>query len=75
MNAYVSAIDVQTMKALWHSAPLVSNAANFEVVGDYLITGYGFTAEPDFLFVLRRDTGEAITKIPVIWPRVHYTKR
>jgi hypothetical protein len=65
MNAYVSAINVRSMKALWHSAPLVSNAHNFEVYGDYLITGYGFTAEPDFLFLLRRDTGEAVARIPV----------
>jgi hypothetical protein len=44
---------------------LVSNAYNFEVYGNYLITGYGFTAEPDFLFLLRRDTGEAVARIPV----------
>ncbi len=65
MNAYVSAIDLVSMKALWHSSPLVSNAYNFQVYGDYLITGYGFTAEPDFLFLLRRDTGEAVARIPV----------
>jgi len=65
MNAYVSAIDLVSMKALWHSSPLVSNAYNFQVYGDYLITGYGFTAELDFLFLLRRDTGEAVARIPV----------
>lgn len=65
MNAYVSAIDLRSMRAIWHSAPLVSNAKNFEVLGDYLVTGYGFTKEPDFLFLIRRDTGEAVARIPV----------
>jgi hypothetical protein len=64
-TAYVSAIDVSRLKPLWHSAPLVSNAANFEFVGDYLITGYGFTQEPDFLFMLRRRDGQAVEKIPL----------
>ena len=65
MNAYVSAIKVPEGEALWHSAPLVSNAENFVVIDDYLITGYGFTAEPDFLYVLRREDGKAVARIPV----------
>ena len=64
-TGYVSAIEVNSMKPLWHSAPLVSNAANFELVGDYLVTGYGFTQEPDFLFLLRRRDGAAVEKIPL----------
>ena len=43
----------------------MSNAANFELVGDYLVTGYGFTQEPDFLFLLRRRDGAAVEKIPL----------
>lgn len=65
MNAYVTAIDLRTGKALWHSAPLVANAANFAFAGDHLITGYGFTAEPDFLYVLRAKDGVAVSKVPV----------
>jgi len=61
----VTAIEVRGLKPLWHSAPLVSNANNFEVVGEYLITGYGFTDEPDFLYLLRRRDGEAVGKIPL----------
>lgn len=64
-TAYVTAIEVRGLKPLWHSAPLVSNAKNFEVVGEYLITGYGFTEEPDFLYLLRRRDGEAVEKIPL----------
>ena len=65
MNAYVTAIDLRSGKPLWHSAPLVANAANFALVGDHLITGYGFTAEPDFLYVLRAKDGAAVAKVPV----------
>jgi hypothetical protein len=66
MNAYLSAIDTRTGKPLWHSAPLVANATNFTFLGDdYLVTGYGFTAEPDFLYVLRAKDGTAAAKFPL----------
>jgi hypothetical protein len=65
MNAYVSAIDLSTKKAIWHSSPLVSNASTFEVFENYLITGYGFSAEPDYLYVLRIDSGAVDGRIPV----------
>lgn len=65
MNAFITAIDIKTGKLLWRSAPLVSNASNFVISGDAIISGYGFTDEDDFLFVLNRHTGKTITKIPV----------
>ena len=66
MNAYLSAIDLRTGKPLWHSAPLVANAANFTFLDDdHLVTGYGFTAEPDFLYVLRTKDGAAVAKVPL----------
>ena len=61
-NAYVSAIDTRSGRALWHSPALVSNSSNFEIVGNLLITGYGFTAEPDYLYVPSRDTGRIIER-------------
>jgi hypothetical protein len=63
MTGYVTAIDIKGNRVLWSSPALISNAKNFEVVDDYVITGYGFTGEHDFLYVLRRKTGEAIQKI------------
>jgi hypothetical protein len=65
MNAYLTAIDTRDGRVLWRSAPLVANASNFEVVGDRIITGYGFTNEPDYLFLLDRRTGEARQRLPV----------
>lgn len=64
-NAYLTAIDLKTGKILWRSRPLVSNAQEFEIVGDVIVTGYGFTREPDFLFLLDRKTGGVLVKQPV----------
>jgi hypothetical protein len=51
----------QQHEVLWRSPFLVSNAP-LVVVGDYLITGYGFTAENDFIFILDRKTGMPVYK-------------
>ena len=42
------------------SKPLVCNSYNFEIVDDIIITGYGFTAEPDYLFQIDRLTGAVL---------------
>lgn len=62
-NAWVTAIDVATGALRWRSDPLVCNAEEFVVVGDALVCGYGFTAEPDALYVLDRATGATRTRI------------
>jgi hypothetical protein len=59
-NAYITAIDLKTRHAIWRSNPLVANTQNFLVTNRYLITGYGFTDEPDYLFVLDRKTGDSV---------------
>jgi hypothetical protein len=64
-NAYVSALDPASGRLLWQSRPLVANATNFLVVGRGIITGYGFTDEPDFLYVLDRRDGEIVQTVPV----------
>ncbi|MCC6160176.1 MAG: hypothetical protein IT350_19145 [Deltaproteobacteria bacterium] len=64
-NAYVSAIDLSDGKVLWRSAALVANATNFVIVGDAIISGYGFTAEPDYVFVLDRLSGKVRARVPV----------
>jgi hypothetical protein len=45
-------------KLLWRSAAQVANAANFVFVNDTVVTGYGYTAEPDYLYALDRATGK-----------------
>ncbi len=61
-NAYITAIDLRTNAIKWRSAPLVCNSSTFEIVDDAIICGYGFTNEPDFLYVLDRSTGDIAQK-------------
>ncbi len=61
-NASVSALAVRDGRLLWRSAALTANAGNFVVLEDVLLTGYGFTQEPDFLFILDRATGQTLAR-------------
>jgi hypothetical protein len=60
---YMVAIDMKTKKLLWRSEPNVSNFNNFKIVDDTIICGYGFTAEPDYLYLLDRFTGDKVDEI------------
>jgi hypothetical protein len=62
-NGYVTAIDLKTNKRIWRSPALVANAKNFVLAGRYLVTGYGFTAEPDYLYLLDRTTGRVVERL------------
>lgn len=64
-NAYISALDAATGTLLWRSRPLVSNAGNFIVKGDAIISGYGFTGEKDSLYVLNRADGRIVRQVPL----------
>ena len=64
-NAYVAAVDLAEKKLLWKSQPLVSNAANLVIKGDVLLCGYGFTAEPDYIYQLDLGSGKVIDKTAV----------
>jgi hypothetical protein len=65
LNAFLTAIELGSAQLLWRSEPLVSNSYTFLVRDGWIITGYGFTAEPDFLFVLDGKTGEVVQRLPV----------
>lgn len=64
-TAYISAIDLETGTLSWRSAPLVANGNGFALVRGAVVCGYGFTAEPDFLYVLDRASGATKQKIPL----------
>lgn len=57
LNGYLTAVDLKTRKVRWRTQPRVVNTDNFIIRGNAIITGYGFTAEPDYLYVLDRKTG------------------
>ena len=62
-NAYITAVDAKTNRRLWRSKALVGNAHTFAVTPDYLLSGYGFTAEPDYLYLLDRRTGRIVDRL------------
>jgi hypothetical protein len=57
LNAYLSAIDLKTKRLRWRSPALVANAGNFVLLNTTIVSGYGFTAEPDYLYAIDRGTG------------------
>lgn len=64
-NAYITAIDMTSGRVVWRSGPRVANAQTFEIIGDVLVCGYGFTEEDDYLVQLNRWTGEELHRTPV----------
>ena len=62
-NGYITAIDLKTRRAVWRSPALVANGATFLVTKHYLVTGYGFTDEPDYLYLLDRATGRVVDRL------------
>jgi hypothetical protein len=63
-KGFVTAINLVAAQTLWRSDPLVCNST-FAVTGEHLVTGYGFTDEPDFLYVLSAADGVSLAKAPL----------
>lgn len=64
-NAYVTAIRLSDNKVLWRSQPLVANSNNFEIIGDYIVCGYGFPEQASSIFILNQTDGSVYEKIAV----------
>lgn len=65
LTGYITAIDLENVEVIWKTQPQVSKAKNFEIVGDVIISGYGFSAEDDYLYILNKSNGQIIEQIPV----------
>lgn len=65
LNGYITALDLGDMSVVWRSEPLVCNSENFLIIGDTIVSGYGFTDEPDYVYLLNRLTGEVYHRIRV----------
>jgi hypothetical protein len=57
-NGYLQAIDPKRGKLLWRTPAQVANAYNFVLLNETVVTGYGYTDEPDYLYALDRATGK-----------------
>src|SRR5262245_25836653 len=64
-NGYIAAIDIRKHETLWRSPALVANARTFVLAGNALVTGYGFTREDDWLYLIDRATGRVRDRLPV----------
>ena len=62
-SAYIVAIDLNTNEVLFKTEPLTANASNFQIYDDFIICGYGFTGEDDYLYILDRFTGKRLESI------------
>lgn len=64
-NAYISAINLKKNEILWTTKPLTCNS-NFIIVGKTIICGYGFTDEPDYVYLLDSATGNRLQTLRVV---------
>jgi hypothetical protein len=63
LNGYLNAIDLRTKKLVWRSPALVANAENFVLLNEVIVSGYGFTDEPDYLYAISRSTGQVVARL------------
>jgi hypothetical protein len=61
----VIAADLCTGRVMWSSESATSNGGLL-LLGDYLVSPYGFTSEPRFVYVLNARSGAVVQKLPVV---------
>lgn len=61
-TGYIAAFDMEKQELIWVSQPLTCNS-HFAVVDNSIICGYGFTSEPDNLYVVDKYSGQRIQKL------------
>jgi|GEM_PF-3281233 len=64
-TGYLYCLDTQKREIIWATNSLTSSYRGFTVYKDHIVTGYGFTAEPDFLYVVDRFSGVTKQTIPI----------
>lgn len=61
-TGYIAAFDMEKQEIIWTTQPLTCNS-HFAIVDNSIICGYGFTSEPDNLFILDKYSGQRIQKL------------
>lgn len=64
-SCYLMAYDIENDRILWRSEDQTYNSAGFIVKDGIIICGYGFTAEPDYIYQISMYTGKVLSKTPV----------
>jgi hypothetical protein len=63
-TGYITAYDMEKDEIIWTTQPMTCNS-HFAIVNNSIICGYGFTSEPDNLYILDKYSGQRVQKIPV----------
>lgn len=74
-NGYLTRIDVATGRILWRSPSLVANAGSFVVVKGHVVSGYGFTAERDWLYLVDLRSGRVRDRLALPSAAEEITRR
>ena len=61
-TGYISAINMLTDEVIWTTQPLTNNCREIAIKGNSIISGYGFTDEPDFLYIVDKFSGQRVKK-------------
>jgi len=64
-TGYLYSLDITDGIVIWATKNLISSYRGFTLYRNHIITGYGFTAEPDFLYVVNRFNGSTAQTIPI----------
>lgn len=62
-TGYLVALDLADGRVLWTTMNLRASWRGFIVHDDVIVSGYGFTAEPDFLYVVDRHCGKVLQTV------------
>lgn len=63
--SYITAVDLGTLQVLWKSESQTCNSNNFILCDQVILSGYGFTAEKDYLYQLDINSGKIIEATPI----------
>ena len=62
-TGYLTALDLSDGRVLWTTKNLTASFWGFIVHGEVIVAGYGFTAEPDFLYLIDRRCGKVLQTV------------
>lgn len=63
-NAYLVAVDMESQKIKWVTKPLTCNA-NYYIDEEVIFTGYGFTNEDDYIYVIDKASGTRLQIVKI----------
>lgn len=63
-TGYITALNLETNQIIWTTQPMTCNS-NFTIYGNSIICGYGFSHEPDYIYIVDKYSGQRMRQYPV----------